>query len=445
MVANYFIKIIPCFIIILIFLMSLPSFYLSSYSEKYQLPINISGYVKDATNPQIVVTGDNVYSLWIGLGGGTEEQSDIYYRASSNGGVTFGDIINLSNDRGSSFNPQLAVSGKNVYVVWQDGTGETGNTHILFRRSLDGGSTFDRTVTIGKYFGISSRPAIFASENSVYLLWQDLKPSSEQIYYARSIDLGRSFSFPISISKGTDLDSINVKAYAPTDSKKVYVLWTEGNFNEGRTTIIFRASSDGGGTFAPPIKLSTTGKFATNPVIGTGGENVYTIWKEGLYDKGDIRFRASADQGATFNKTQTLSSDANSSDSILFAYGSNVYTAWIFHPQDGREEVAFRSSHDSGSTFGKTTILSNKLLNSSRPEISGDNDSVYVIWESGNGASSDIVLIKSTDKGLTFGEPLILQHGKGSSPAITVYGGKAYFVWQKNSFGKHSIIFSKET
>jgi len=42
---------------------------------------------------------------------------DIYFTKSSDGGASFGKIINLSNDPGDSYNPYLAIDGKNVYVV----------------------------------------------------------------------------------------------------------------------------------------------------------------------------------------------------------------------------------------------------------------------------------------------------------------------------------------
>ena len=42
---------------------------------------------------------------------------DIYFTKSSDGGASFGKIINLSNDPGDSYNPHLAIDGKNVYVV----------------------------------------------------------------------------------------------------------------------------------------------------------------------------------------------------------------------------------------------------------------------------------------------------------------------------------------
>ena len=47
---------------------------------------------------------------------------DILFAASNNNGTSFGTPINLSNNTGDSFNPQIAASGNNVYVTWEDST-----------------------------------------------------------------------------------------------------------------------------------------------------------------------------------------------------------------------------------------------------------------------------------------------------------------------------------
>ena len=48
--------------------------------------------------------------------------NDILYRRSTNGGATFGPIINLSNNAGFSGFPAIAILGNNLHVVWQDDT-----------------------------------------------------------------------------------------------------------------------------------------------------------------------------------------------------------------------------------------------------------------------------------------------------------------------------------
>ena len=45
-----------------------------------------------------------------------------YIAESTDSGASFGPIINLSDNAGTSFRPAIAVSGNNVHVVWHDDT-----------------------------------------------------------------------------------------------------------------------------------------------------------------------------------------------------------------------------------------------------------------------------------------------------------------------------------
>ena len=100
-------------------------------------PVKVNGTITDSFllldhQPQVVVFGNNVYIAWVSHHTGND---DIYFTKSFDGGAGFGKIINLSNDPGDSYEPHLAIDGKNLYVMWVDGTpGPYGNPDILFRR-----------------------------------------------------------------------------------------------------------------------------------------------------------------------------------------------------------------------------------------------------------------------------------------------------------------------
>jgi hypothetical protein len=68
-------------------------------------------------------------------------------------------FIDLSNnDRNSSF-PLIAVSGNNVYVVWEDTT-NGGDSYIFFRVSHDNGDTFEPFIDLSDNDGVSDNPQI---------------------------------------------------------------------------------------------------------------------------------------------------------------------------------------------------------------------------------------------------------------------------------------------
>lgn len=89
---------------------------------------------------------------------------------SVDGGATFGPTINLSNNPRLSLNPEIAISGTNVYVVWHDHESPT-NAEIFYKRSTDSGASFvEPTKNLSESPEVSERPAI-AAIAAVYMLY----------------------------------------------------------------------------------------------------------------------------------------------------------------------------------------------------------------------------------------------------------------------------------
>ena len=108
---------------------------------------------------------------------------DIFYKRSTNGGANFTEPIkNLSSNAGESGDSTIAVSGNNVQVVWDDNT--SGNFDILYRRSINGGSTFPNLIkNLSNNAGASFNPEIAVSGNNVHVVWEDSLPGDSDILY----------------------------------------------------------------------------------------------------------------------------------------------------------------------------------------------------------------------------------------------------------------------
>jgi hypothetical protein len=90
----------------------------------------------------VIVSGDNVYiAWWNGTAGQPDVQTDVMFRASTDGGATFSDKMNLSNTpTADSVDAEIAAEGANVIVTWWEGN-QTTNIPVA-RMSTDGGETF---------------------------------------------------------------------------------------------------------------------------------------------------------------------------------------------------------------------------------------------------------------------------------------------------------------
>jgi hypothetical protein len=92
------------------------------------------------------VTGENVYVAWW-TNNTFNNNDEVNFRASTDGGFTFGDKINLSNttESGSS-NVEIDSDGDSVVVTWWE-TNQTSDTPVM-RVSNDNGATFGPLLSL---------------------------------------------------------------------------------------------------------------------------------------------------------------------------------------------------------------------------------------------------------------------------------------------------------
>ena len=128
--------------------------------------------------------------MWFGriISTGNDE---IYLRKSSDGGITFGNATNLSDNVGNSQSPQIQALGNITFVVWQDN--RTGNDEIYLRKSSDGGITFGNATNLSDNVGNSQSPQIQALGNITFVVWQDNSTGNDEIYLRKSSDGGITF------------------------------------------------------------------------------------------------------------------------------------------------------------------------------------------------------------------------------------------------------------
>jgi hypothetical protein len=101
----------------------------------------------------VVVSGDNIYITW--WTNNTENgNEEVMFRASNDGGATFGDKINLSNTtEANSWRVEIAGEGADVVVSWWE-TNQTSDVPVA-RVSTDGGATFGPLLRLGMNGSIS--------------------------------------------------------------------------------------------------------------------------------------------------------------------------------------------------------------------------------------------------------------------------------------------------
>jgi hypothetical protein len=432
-------------------------------SIAFTKPINLTNNTRDSVYAQVASYGNNVYVVWQennpdSFGENSKYSDnindnnrnyDIYIKKSVDGGLTFSKEINLSNNPGFSEHPQIAISGNNVYVVWIDDTLSpststgtttttttvtTKNKEILFRKSIDGGNTFDKVINLSNSNNADSyNQEIAAAEKNVYVVWQDtVIPTAD---YDSSGD--------INADNNSDRSSIS---------------------SQKNSSILFRASTDDGNSFKKIKSLSKTA-FKSYPKIAAFENSTYVVWNVGIVGdtnnnnniSNGIFFMKSLDSGNSFSDTIKLNSNWDSiGESQISAYRNDVYVVWGGNPDEKTVgNVFFVKSADNGNKFSKAMSLTGDEKNSLNVEVIADgNNNVYVAWQAllsdDNLLSEDneeILIKKSSDNGATFtntNENISRNEGISECTSIAVSdNNKVYLVWEDYTTGNHEILFAK--
>jgi hypothetical protein len=421
-------------------------------SISFTEPINLTNNTRDSVYAQIASYGKNVYMVWqennpdpSGQNNNVNnninynddyENYDIYIKKSTDGGVTFSKEINLSKNPGISEHPQIAISGNNVYIAWIDDASSSSssstikNQEILFRKSIDGGNTFDKIINLSNSSNADSyNLEITAAGNNVYVVWQDTTlPTADY-----------DSSSGVNADNNSDRSSISSKE---------------------NSSILFRASTDDGNTFKK-IKSLSDSAFKSYPKIAAFENSAYVVWNVGIIGDSNsennnanninngIFFTKSFDSGNSFSDTIKLNSDQNSiGESQIAAYGNNVYVVWGGNPDDKVVgNIFFVKSTDNGNRFAKAESLGEQ--NSLNVEIlSGENNNVYIAWQALlSDGNEEILFKKSSDNGATFtniNENISNNEGISECTSISVSeNNNVYVAWEDYTYGNHEILFAK--
>jgi hypothetical protein len=283
-------------------------------------PVNLSNNPGFSEHPQLSVYGNNVYAVWAD---NTPGNRDVLFARSTDGGATFGNVQNLSENPSSSHNAEMAAFGNNVYVVWADQDNQE-NTNMLLRASSDGGATFGKTVNIGGPANFGSFPKVAAYDSNVYVTWNAVGSEEDDgLYFAKSSDGGNTFG------NASRLDSSSGESQVAAYNDTVYII--SGGLDTVEVNGLFLLkSTNGGETFADPVMIDADGKFV-NPtnVELVPDDNGITYVAGQVFTGGneEILLMPVSENNAT--GIVNLSDNAKISEcpSIAMA-GDNIYVVW---------------------------------------------------------------------------------------------------------------------
>src|SRR5690242_16155393 len=168
-----------------------PDIYLARSTNRgatFQPRINLSNTPAGASDQEDIAvtrsgTSTRVYVVWI-------EDGAVRFRRDLTNNGTFSNPITLNDTLGTinATSPQIVASGNNVFVVWQaEHPAAADPTDIFFARSTDSGNSFKDKTNISNNNGDSQAPELaLLADDRVIVTWRDNSGGDFEIFYARS-------------------------------------------------------------------------------------------------------------------------------------------------------------------------------------------------------------------------------------------------------------------
>lgn len=338
--------------------------------------------------PEIAVNGDNIHVVWL------HNYEDIYYSKSIDCGKSWSTPKNLFHWYMIDY-PYIGVSGNIVHVVWS-GREIAGINRVMYCNSTDNGETWNPPKEIFNATGFEAYCwGIYVNNSNIHIISEDMRDGSNgEIYYRRSIDGGITFDN----GQGVDQDrritlglTVKTRMRINGDGSNISIAWSDER--DGDWEIYWMTSKDNGYSWEDGIGLPNEGrKLSDNtyddiyPSIAVNGTNIHIAWIGMSWPGPEYRlyYRNSTDKGATWNSPIIL---AGPSSGLTYpdidVVGNNIYLVWDDEKDDGvHHEIYIKNSTDGGITWsGDLRLTYNSTTDSFHPKIIVKNDTLHIVWD----------------------------------------------------------------
>ncbi len=341
----------------------------------------------------IAASGDTVHVVWRDSRDGNNE---IYYKRSTDGGTLWGTDVRLTNDTSYSSTPCIAVQGALVCVAWNDQ--RSGENEIYGKRSSDAGEHWGEDVRLTNEGVLAGTACLAMTGSMVHLVWRDSRTGVPQVFYKHSTDGGLVWGEDTQLSVGT----ANVYAYNPSvavSDSCVHVVWND--VRVGNLELYYRRSTDGGHSWEGDERLTNNGYISQLPSVAVSDSCVHVVWNDTRNGNGDIYHLRSMDGGVTWEAETCLTDDVDDADwPSICVNGAILHVVWQ-DTRDGNNEIYYKRSTDTGTTWDADTRLTNAGASAECPTVAAAKDAVHVVWMDRRDSDSGEIYYKRNPSGNT--------------------------------------------
>ncbi len=317
-------------------------------------------------------SGQLVHALWFDNRDGNYE---IYYKRSTNQGKSWGTDTRLTSNTGESRYPSVSTDGQMLHLVWRDA--RDGNPEIYYKKSTDTGLTWGTDTRLTTDSGVSLPPSMTVSGSTVQVVWNDDRTGNFEIWYKRSPDNGSTWGPDVQLTNNSFYSMQPTITALGTD---VHVAWHDNRDGEGGSEIFYKRSTDGGLTWEADTRLTNrTGesRYASLQVTPLA---VHLVWSDQHSGNWKIYYKRSTNRGVSWSQDTLISAIYGLSEfSNMAVSGEIIHLVW-FDSRHGNWEIYSKRSFDQGITWTDDTRLSTGAGTSWFPSIAASGYIVHAMW-----------------------------------------------------------------
>lgn len=398
-----------------------------------------------SAHASIAASGTGVYVVWGDHRDG--EQAEIYFRSSFDGGATWGDEVRVSELTFDSWVPTVAAAGRNVYVAWVD-TGD-GNEEEYFRGSTDGGLTWGPLLRLTDHVANSWAPSIAAVGGTVHLVWFDQQDSPVQPLEAES-KLNEAMEL-LGLKYEPAPSGVVVinpeEAAGRRATEKLQLIaseaagWVKRGGDAARLQAILKEFEEmgkrGASYMAKERKLDEALKL------------MELTYAPGPQDDLPKVYYTVALAMRVQDKLQQIQSSApewvqRGGDPVELETIINEFYSML-EAASSEWEIYYKRSTDGGVSWGPVNRLTNAPGPSARPSIAALGEQLSVVWFDGRNGNAEVYYKESLDRGLTWSADDRLTDAMGDSvhPSVALSADRVHVVWFDQRDGNSEIYYTR--
>ncbi|HAX49380.1 MAG TPA: T9SS type A sorting domain-containing protein [Ignavibacteria bacterium] len=346
-------------------------FVVTGYSQ-WQPDIRLTNANGFSTNSELTSSGSSLHAVWQDTRDGNTE---IFYKRSTNEGINWEADVQLTNIPNGKSLPTISATGSSVHIVWYENRTGTNDFEIYYKRSTDMGVTWEADVRLTNSAGVSSYPIIKSEASAVNVIWSDTRSGGSGIYYKRSTDGGNSWSDDTLLNDTTGTSSL---ASLTTTGSNLHLAWSDYR-NDGEYEIYYKRSTNGGISWSADTRLTNELRISESPAITSNSNEVHITWVD-LRDSNinsEVYYKRSTDNGSTWGPDTRLTVYAHAMNPAILLSGAIVHLSW--HNSTG-SEIHYRRSLNSGSSWETGIQLSSSFSGAYQPNIAVTGSKAHIIW-----------------------------------------------------------------